>query len=412
VKPFSLLVKPSGADCNLRCKYCFYLKKCELYPGERTHRMKPEVAERMISTFLATDQPHHVIGWQGGEPTLMGLDFFKFVTAMQKKYGRSGQMVSNGLQTNGTLIDDAWAKHIAEYNFLCGISLDGPEVVHNASRVNAAGRGSHAEVMRGIECLRRNKAEFNILTLVNRTNVGKPRDIYRYMVDNSFLFQQYIECVEFDDRGLLMPYAVTGAEWGEFLCGIFDEWKKEDVRRVSVRLFDSVLTLMVEGVANVCAMGNNCCQYLVVEHNGDIYPCDFFVEQELKLGNVMENTWEECLGSAVYKEFGARKREYDSVCSECEYFRYCAGDCPKNRFSRVGSSPVRLSHLCEGWKMFYSHTLPFFKELAAGIRQQRFAEMQHMRAVRADAVEGGRGVGRNDPCPCGSGRKYKKCCGA
>lgn len=371
--------------------------------------MKAEVAERMISSYLATQQPHYAIGWQGGEPTLMGLDFFKFVTDMQEKHGRSGQMVSNGLQTNGTLIDDNWARHVAKYNFLCGISLDGPEVIHNASRVNAAGLGSHADVMRGIECLRRHNAEFNILTLVNRMNVDKPREIYRYMVDNGFLFQQYIECVEFDQHGVLMPYAVTGREWGEFLCGIFDEWKKEDVRRVSIRLFDSILALMVDGIANVCAMGNDCCQYLVVEHNGDIYPCDFFVEPDLKLGNVMENTWEECLESPVYKAFGARKRELNFECKGCEYFKLCAGDCPKNRFAG-GVNPSSLSHLCEGWKLFYSHSLPFFKELALEIRQQRLAEAQQMRAARSDAQAVNK-VGRNDPCPCGSGRKFKKCCG-
>lgn len=411
MRPFSLLVKPASADCNLRCKYCFYLKKCDLYPDSKTHRMSDEVLEQMIRTFLSTDQPQYSIGWQGGEPTLMGLDFFKRVTDLQQKYGHGGKQVSNGLQTNGTMIDDDWARHCAKYNFLCGISLDGPEAIHNASRINTAGRGSHADVMRGIKSLRDNKAEFNILTLVNRMNVADPAAIYRYMVDNGFLFQQYIECVEFDSAGNLMPYAVSGAEWGEFLCGIFDEWKKTDVRRVSVRLFDSILTKMVDGIANVCAMGNNCCQYLVVEHNGDVYPCDFFVEPDLKLGNIMNNTWAELLDSPVYREFGRKKACCNEKCGDCEYFNYCAGDCQKHRYSS-GRNPTELSHLCEGWEIFYPHALPYFKQLADEIRRDRAAAEAQMRAERMRAVVPQGKAGRNDPCPCGSGRKYKKCCGA
>ena len=373
--------------------------------------MSKEVAEQMVSTFLATDQPQYSIGWQGGEPTLMGLEFFEFITDLQKKYGHGGKAVSNGLQTNGTMIDENWARHCAKFKFLCGISLDGPEVIHNASRINTLGHGSHADVMRGIKSLRDNKAEFNILTLVNRMNVGDPAAIYRYMVDNDFLFQQYIECVEFDDSGTLMPYAITGEEWGEFLCGVFDEWKKTDVRRVSIRLFDSILTKMVDGVANVCAMGTNCCQYLVVEHNGDVYPCDFFVEPDLRLGNVMDTSWEEMLDSPIYKEFGARKMNFNDACGDCDYYNFCAGDCPKNRPASVGGA-AKLSHLCKGWKVFYPHVLPYFKELAAEIRQDRAMAQAQMRSPAGPAPVPQGKVGRNDPCPCGSGRKYKKCCGA
>jgi len=410
MRPFSLLVKPSGADCNLQCKYCFYLKKCSLYPGSKVHRMSEKVADRMLSTFLATDQPRYAIGWQGGEPTLMGLNFFKFVTKKQKEYGRGGKQVSNGLQTNGTLLNDDWAKHLAKYNFLTGVSLDGPEKVHDASRLNPAGRGSHADVMRGIECLKRQGAKFNILTLVNRENVDKPAQIYRYMVDHGFFFQQYIECVEFDQAGKTMPYAVNGEEWGEFLCGIFDEWKKTDVRRVSIRLFDSILAKMVDGIATVCAMGTNCCQYLVVEHNGDVYPCDFFVEPDLKLGNVMENSWDELLQSPVYHAFGARKASCNEKCSGCSYFNYCAGGCQKHRYSKA-PKPTELSHLCGGWEIFYPHVLPFFEELADEIRRERASAEARMRMQQMQAQVPTGKPGRNAPCPCGSGRKYKKCCG-
>jgi len=406
MKPFSLLVKPASADCNLRCAYCFYLEKRRLYPDTVRHRMTDPVLETMIRTYLATDQPQYAFGWQGGEPTLMGLDFFRRVTDLQQRHGRAGAIVSNGLQTNGTLLTDDLAAHLGRFKFLVGVSLDGPAPVHNRYRITVDGRGSHADVMRGIGRLRRQGVEFNILTLVSRANVDRPREIYRYLCEQGFLFQQYIECVESDEAGEPMPYAVSGEEWGAFLCGIYDEWIRSDTRRVSIRLFDSIVQKMVEDTDNVCQMGRDCRQYLVVEHNGDVYPCDFFVEPALKLGNVRTGSWAEFLGSPLYRDFGLRKAAWNSECAVCEYLRFCAGDCPKNRPTR-GREPGRLSRLCAGWKMFYRHTLEGFERLAEEIRRERAG------AARAAALRGkpATRVGRNDPCPCGSGKKYKKCCG-
>ena len=372
--------------------------------------MTDEVLEQMVRTFLATPQQVHSFGWQGGEPTLMGVNFFRKVTAMQQAFGRPGQQVANGLQTNTTLIDDEFARHLGKYSFLVGVSVDGPAAVHDKHRITIDGRGSHQMVLNGIERLRRHGVEYNILTLVNEANVDRPRETYRYLRDElGVLFHQYIECVETDSEGDLAPFAVTGEQWGKFLCGIYDEWVKEDIRRVSVRLFDAILAKMVDGVDNRCCMAKDCRQYLVVEHNGDIYPCDFFVEPQWKLGNIMENSWEEMLESAKYRAFGERKSHWNKECAECEYLDLCAGCCPKNRPTR-GNDPTRLSHLCEGWKMFYEHTLPGFRKLADEIREER-------RQARMAAPPMGmpqppqRKVGRNDPCPCGSGRKFKKCCG-
>ena len=406
VKPFSLLVKPACADCNLRCEYCFYLGHASLYPETVKHRMSESVLERMISSFMATQQPQHAIGWQGGEPTLMGVDFFKRATFFQEKYGRSGSVVSNGLQTNGTLLDDEFGRHLAQYNFLVGVSLDGPPEVHDRYRTYVDGRGAHADVMRGIDVLRRNHVDFNVLTLVSQSNVRKPRDIYHYLCDQGFLFHQYIECVEFSGEGDLKPYAVKGEEWGDFLCGIYDEWIKADTRRVSVRLFDSILTILVDGVANTCSLGRDCRQYFVVEHNGDVYPCDFFVDRELTLGNVMDGEWEEFAASPIYEAFGQRKREWNSACDACEFVQLCSGDCPKNRMAQ-GRDPRQLSSLCKGWKQFHAHTRSGFERLANGIRAERQAAMAPPRVPAPLARPG-----RNDPCPCGSGKKYKKCCGA
>lgn len=404
MKDFSLLVKPASADCNLRCKYCFYLGKCSLYPEAKKHRMSDDVLEKMVSSFLATDQRQYSFGWQGGEPTLMGLDFFKKVTSLQEKYGKPGASVSNGLQTNTTLIDDEFARHLAKYNFLVGVSVDGPPEIHDLNRITIDGRGSHSQVMRGLECLRKNKVEYNVLTLVSSANVNMPKEIYHYLCDMGVYYHQYIECVEFDEKGDLMPFAVNGEEWGNFLCAIYDEWIKSDTRKVSVRLFDSIITMMVEGVANSCNMGTDCRQYLVVEHNGDIYPCDFYVERDLKLGNIMENTWEEMLSSPLYGEFGRRKSNWNRACAECEYLRYCAGCCPKNRPTR-GVDPTQLSVLCNGWKQFYHHTLKGFRKLANEIVEERESASKRGRVEVGD-------IGRNDPCPCGSGKKYKRCCGA
>ncbi|MCX7591254.1 MAG: SPASM domain-containing protein, partial [Kiritimatiellae bacterium] len=346
-------------------------------------------------------------GWQGGEPTLMGEEFFAQVTDLQQKYARPGSLVSNGLQTNATLLTDGLAAHLARYNFLCGVSLDGPPAVHDANRRTPEGQGTHAAVMSGIEKLRRYGVEFNVLTLVTQTNVRQPLQIYRYLRNSGFLFHQYIECVEFEADGSPAPYAVRGEEWGDFLCAIFDEWYATDTRRVSIRLFDSILTLMLTGEANLCQMGRDCRQYLVVEHNGDVYPCDFFVDAHLRLGNVLRNSWEEMLNSAVYRAFGARKAVLHVRCRECEYINYCAGDCPKNRLARGGEPPQR-SLLCQGWRRFYAHTLPRFAKLAQEIRKEQAVATAsvHETGKNLSAVR----AGRNDPCPCGSGKKFKKCC--
>jgi uncharacterized protein len=412
MRPFSLLVKPASADCNLRCKYCFYLDRCELYPEAPRHRMSDEVLERMLSTFLATPQPQHSIGWQGGEPTLMGLDFFRRVTDLQQQYGRHGVSVSNGLQTNTTLIDDEWAKHLAKYNFLVGVSIDGPPAIHDKYRTFVNGRGAHADVLRGLDCLKRNRAEYNVLTLVSQSNVKHPVDVYHYLRDDlGVTFHQYIECVEFQSDGSLQPFAITGKEWGNFLCAIYDEWVKcGDTRRVSIRLFDSLLTLMVDGYANVCAMGQSCQSYLVVEHNGDVYPCDFFVRPDLKLGNIMEDSWDSLLNSPTFVEFGERKKQWNDKCAGCEYLKFCAGCCPKNRPTQ-GQDSSQLSALCDGWMQFYEHALPKFEELATSVKQERHQAALQMQTRRPAPPPPGK-INRNDPCPCGSGKKYKKCCGS
>ena len=408
MKPFSLLIKPAGADCNLRCAYCFYLDRGELYPDTARHRMPPDVLEHVIASFMALDQPQYVFNWQGGEPTLMGVDFFREVTRLQQKHGRDGAIVGNSLQTNATLIDDGLAAHLAEYKFLVGVSIDGPADVHDQFRTSAGGRGSHADVLHGIECLRRNRVEFNALVLVSSANVDRAGEVYRYLRDLGIFHHQYIPCVEFDDAGEPLPHAVSGSQWGSFLCEVFDEWIGGDVRKVSVRHFDAVLSVMVNGKADACHMSRNCCQYLVVEHNGDIYPCDFFVDADKRLGNVMTDSWDALLQSAEYLKFGRQKAAWHTRCAGCEYLTYCAGDCLKRRIY-AGNDSKQLSWLCDGWRQFYGHTLSAFSDLAESVRRDRQRMLQGSSTSAARVI--GPRPSRNDPCPCGSGRKHKRCCG-
>jgi uncharacterized protein len=366
--------------------------------------MSDAVLERMISTFLATDQPVHGFGWQGGEPTLMGLDFFRKVTDWQKKYGRPGGAVSNGLQTNATLITDDMARLFAEYNFLLGVSLDGPAHIHDRYRVNAAGAGTHARVLHSIETLRRHRVEFNTLTLVTEANAGRAVEVYDWLVRQDCLYHQYIPCVEFDDRGRLLPFSVTGDAWGEFLCDLFDRWYAGDTRRVSIRYFDALLHILVDQRVVVCHLGRDCREYFVVEHNGDLYPCDFFVRDDLRIGNVFDTTWEQALDSDAYARFGCQKSCWNERCAQCRRLGLCAGDCLKHRLTPNGDART-LSVLCGGITRFLDHAFDRLQALADAVRADRRMADSLLPAT------GDAGAARNDPCPCGSGRKFKKCCG-
>ncbi len=404
-RPFSLLIKPTSADCNLRCRYCFYLSRSELYPDHKVHRMSDVVLETMIRKFMGLSMPQYAFGWQGGEPTLMGLDFFKRVTDLQSRHGRAGAVVANGLQTNATLVTPTMARHFTSYHFLVGVSLDGPPELHNPSRPSITGDGSHADVMRGIGCLRDARTDFNILVLVSAANVKHAATVYRYLCDQGFLYHQYIPCVEFDAGGTLQPFAIDGPAWGDFLCNLFDAWVVGDARRVSIRLFDSILAYLVDGVRNICHMGKDCRQYLVVEHNGDLYPCDFFVNPALRLGNITAMGWDAAFGLERFREFGCQKSILHPDCRSCRHREICQGDCLKHRQAGDHPQAADLSRLCVGWQQFFDHSLPRFRELAAAIRNERRAATPWVPPATQ-----GPPPGRNDPCPCGSGRKYKKCC--
>ncbi|NMA48031.1 MAG: anaerobic sulfatase maturase [Lentisphaerae bacterium] len=356
---FSLLIKPASGDCNLRCRYCFYLPKRELF-GPGAHRMSAKVLEAMTRKFLSQPMSLHSFGWQGGEPTLMGVDFFQQARACQRRHGRAGGRIANALQTNGTLLDAAWGRFLAQEQFLVGISIDGPAELHDQSRVYGDGRGSHAEVMRGLAVLREHRVEHNVLTLVSHANEDHAETVYNYLGELGVTYQQYIECVEFAPDGQRRPYALSPGKWGEFLCRIFDLWYPQDTRRVSIRLFDSILSRLLTGVPTICSMSGDCRNYFVIEHNCEVYPCDFQVRPELRLGNILTTDFAALQKLEKYRRWGRKKNPHSATCEACRFLPLCMGDCPKNR--RRGQS-----YLCEDWQLFYQHSIGRFEELAAAL---------------------------------------------
>ena len=399
--PFSLLVKPAGPDCNLRCRYCFYIGHVGMFPESTRHRMEGATLEKLVRGYMALPFETHSFAWQGGEPTLAGVDFFRRAVALQRACAKPGGRIVNVLQTNATLIDDEFANFLAEANFLVGVSIDGQPPLHDASRVDADNRPTYKRVLDGIEALRRHNVAFNALVLVNKANVAAPESIYRHLRDDLKIYDhQYIECADIDSNGAPLPFAIGGSEWGEFLCRIFDAWSKHDTRRVSVRLFDTVQSIAAGYGAPSCAAACECSGYFVIEHNGDVFPCDFHVTPSLRLGNIRDNSWKEIRSNPLRAAFAARKGRMAAECQECKWLKFCQGDCPRNRnpwetFADSGNATDARSRLCDGWKRFYSHAAGKLVEMATA-------------QLRGQA----RGTpSRNDPCPCGSGLKYKHCCG-
>ncbi len=372
MNPFSLLIKPTSAHCNLQCAYCFYCDVSDIYGVTAGGMMSPETLELLISSYqrLPFNPAQYSYAWQGGEPTLAGLDFFKLAIFFQQKYGFTGAGVSNAIQTNGMLIDDEWASFFAEYNFLTGLSMDGPPDIHDLYRRKRDGGPSHERVKESAEILTRNHAEFNILCLVSQSNVHHPKKVFDYFVENGYNWIQFIPCVEVDEKGKLLPFAISGEEWGDFLIGIFDAWYPHR-HTVSVRLFDALLARLTYDHCIICHLGTDCRQYFVVEHNGDVFPCDFFVRKEHKIGHLGMESWKGMLASEKYAQFGCQKNQYAGKCKYCKHVQICQGDCMKHRILPPHNDAKQMSYLCEGWKRFYDYTLPKFRKMTAEVRERQ-----------------------------------------
>jgi uncharacterized protein len=409
----SLLIKPAGPDCNLGCTYCFYLEKHALFPGASKHRMNPEVLEETVRQVMRQGGGELAFAWQGGEPTLMGVDFFRQAVELQKKHGRRGQTVGNGLQTNGVLIDEAWCRFLRDARFLVGLSLDGPAHVHDRYRRYRGGQPTWTRVTEALKRMLDHGVAVNGLVVVNDYSARFPREIYAFLKENGLTFMQFIPCLEQDpgDPTQPAPFSVSPEQLGRFLREVFDCWLDDfqDGRPTTqVRWFDSVFATYVGCQPPECTLLAECGTYVVVEHNGDVFACDFFVEDEWRLGNVLEGRLEDMLNSPLQARFRRRKAALPEECQACPWLVHCRGGCPKERWGTPGE-PCR-SRLCEGYQMFFSHADDRLRQLAGAW----LAEQNPPSAIMAAAAREGPAparVRRNAPCPCGSGAKYKHCCG-
>jgi uncharacterized protein len=430
-RDFHVLAKPIGPICNLACKYCFYLEKETLYPGKPAASdwiLQDDVLEEYIRQYIASKTaPAVSFGWQGGEPTLLGVDYFRKVLSLQQKHA-NGRKIENTLQTNGILLDDRWCDFLATNRFLVGLSLDGPRHLHDRYRLDKGGKPSFDRVMRSIGFLKKHGVEFNTLTVVQRHNSQYPLDVYRFLKEIGHGFMQFIPIVERVAAGpasggpaLVSPHSAAPAqvsEWsveptqyGKFLCAIFDDWVRSDVGKIFVQLFDVALAAWVGVEPGLCVFQRSCGSSAVIEHNGDVYSCDHYVYPENRLGNIMDQPLVSMLGSSQQVTFGRNKLDQlPRCCRECGVRFVCNGECPKHRFVKTADGEENLNYLCPGYKLFFSQVAPHMEFMAAELRAGR-PPANIMSRMRDRTGVGKAQPGRNDPCPCGSGLKYKRCCG-
>jgi uncharacterized protein len=419
---FHVMAKPTGSACNLNCDYCFFLKKERLYPGS-SFRMADDVHEAYIKQLFEAHQvPQVTVAWQGGEPTLMGLDFFRRSVALQKKYQKPGTSIENTFQTNGILLDDVWCRFFHENKFLIGLSLDGPKELHDTYRKDKGGHGTFDRVMKAVRLLQKHQVEFNVLCTVNSKNADHPLEVYRFFRDEvRTQYIQFIPIVERDNESgyqegsKVTDRSVRPEQFGRFLIEIFDEWVKRDVGRTFVLTFDGALAGWLDMAGTVCIFGPSCGEGTALEHNGDLYCCDHFVEPAHLLGNILKTPMIELVASEKQRRFGRDKKDLlPRYCRECDMLFVCNGECPKNRFLTTPDGEAGLNYLCTGYKMFFNHVDLQMKVMANLLRQGRCAdEIMQMKTPRgAMPATVGTKVGRNDPCPCGSGKKFKHCHGS
>jgi len=380
------MAKPIGPICNLDCSYCFYLEKEKLYPGSSDFVMPPDVLEQFIKQKIE-GQDAAIISfvWQGGEPTLPGVDYFKEVVRLQKKYA-NGKNIENGFQTNGVLLDDKWCRFFAENNFLIGISIDGPAALHDKYRVLKGGQPTFKKVMRGIEFLKKYQVEFNTLTVVNKENSYHPVEVYNFLKEAGSGYMQFIPVVEriapseklqlvspaYHGDACVAGWSVEPLQYGNFLCELFDEWVKEDVGRYFIQIFDVALESQLGIRQSLCVFKETCGKALAIEHNGDVYSCDHYVYPENKLGNIMESPLESLVFSRQQVTFGMdKKNSLPRYCLDCEVRYACNGECPKHRFIKTPDGEEGLNYLCAGYKKFFSHIEPYMKLMAAEFINKR-----------------------------------------
>jgi len=406
---FHVLAKPTGPICNLDCQYCFFLAKESLYPGDR-FRMAYELLETYVAQLFESHlgASEVTVAWQGGEPTLMGVGFFRKAVQLVEAHRRPGQRILQTIQTNGTLLTDEWCELLAENHFLVGISIDGPPRIHDVYRVDKRGNPTSSKVLAGLELLKKHNVEFNVLCTINAANQDHPLDVYRYFRDElGARFIQFIPVVErdnetgFQEGDRVTDRSVAPDRFGDFLIEIYEEWLRHDIGTVYVSHFDAALASWVGVPPAMCVFAETCGDAVALEHNGDLYSCDHFVEPDYLLGNIFDDHLVELMASPQQRAFGAAKRDsLPTYCLECPVKFACHGECPKNRFVSTPTGEPGLNYLCTGLKSFFEHVNGTMTIMAELLREGRFAD--EITGILASA-------GRNDPCPCGSGKKAKLC---
>ena len=435
-EPFHVLTKPIGPICNLDCSYCFYLEKERLYPAERSWRMSDELLESYIRQYIeAQPGPEVHFAWQGGEPTLLGVSFFRKAVEFQHKYA-AGKTIHNALQTNGTLLDDPWCEFLARHHFLVGLSIDGPRHFHDRYRVDKKGAPTFDAVMHGLSLLKKHRVSFNTLTVVSHDNAAAPLEVYQFLKNIGGEFLQFIPLIErqapvqlkvlgydfahppastsAEEVSPVSPWSVGAEQYGDFLCAIFDEWLHHDVGRIFVQLFDVALSNWMGLGSPLCVFAEKCGAAVALEHNGDLYSCDHYVYPQYRLGNILQQSLGEMVHSPRQRQFGQDKQStLPRYCRECPVRFACNGECPKHRFIQTPDGEPGLNYLCAGYKKFFTHIDPHMKTMSALLRAGRApAEIMQLQSASSAPVGAlSSPPGRNEPCPCGSGRKFKKCCG-
>ncbi len=433
---YHIMVKPIGGICNLQCAYCYYLPTVDMYRSQPGHssdfRMSLETYELFARQYL--DRPIEQISfaWQGGEPTLMGTEWFSQAIEIQKKYARAEQVVENSLQTNGTLLDDAWCEFFRKHGFLIGLSVDGPASYHDKYRRTPDGEPSHEKVERGLKLLLKHGVEFNSLVVISQANVRDPDGVYRFLTNHGLRHVQLIPLLEYDRQTFEpIPQAITGEQYGQFLCRIFDLWFENNIGSIFVQIIEQTLAAHFGVSPSLCVHMPTCGRALILEHNGDLYACDHFPFPTDLRGNIHDQPLHEMVNSPEQREFGRNKQtQLTQMCRECPYLPACNGGCCKHRVVAVEGEPHRHNWFCEGYRMFFEHSFEKMAAIATALRRglparsvkEQFAggtwksdvlvNPTDPRAMTAGAARtSGSRIDRNGPCPCGSGLKYKKCCG-
>jgi uncharacterized protein len=396
--------KTVSEDCNLACDYCYY-STCGGKPGPKINRIDSDILDKFIKDYMSHSKGTASFAWQGGEPLLAGLDFFEEVVSLQARHAPANTVISNSLQTNATLINDRWAAFFKTYHFLIGVSLDGPKEIHDSRRIDSSGKGSFDRVMAGIKHLERHQVDFNILTVIHKGNVGKAKELMTFYRENRFTFAQFIPCMDFRSQQVDRPgvYDITPREYGDFLCEAFDEWYNGGNPDLSVRFFDNMLSVYVNREAELCIHKSHCPTTMILEQNGDAYPCDFFINDKWKVGNVGTDSIAEILAHPNYGRFQRMKPTLPEKCKSCKYQRLCHGGCPRNRTWSQELDKVDPDYFCSSYMQIYAYAHERMQELGLKLRKRMFTE-------NVQRYFKGKAPGRNDPCACGSGRKFKICC--